>query len=31
MVAVNPHLKFNGKTEEAFNFYKMVFGASFYD
>ena len=26
MAAVNPYLNFNGKTEEAFNFYKSVFG-----
>ena len=29
MVAVNPYLNFNGNTEEAFNFYKMVFGGEF--
>ncbi len=29
MKAVNPYLNFNGNTEEAFNFYKSVFGAEF--
>lgn len=29
MVAVNPYLNFNGTTEEAFNFYKSVFGGEF--
>ena len=29
MAAVNPYLNFNGKTEEAFNFYKSVFGGDF--
>jgi PhnB protein len=27
--AVNPYLNFNGNTEEAFNFYKSVFGGEF--
>ena len=26
MAAINPYLSFNGKAEEAFNFYKSVFG-----
>ena len=26
---INPYLSFNGKTEEAFNFYKSVFGGEF--
>lgn len=26
---INPYLNFNGKTEEAFNFYKSVFGGEF--
>jgi len=29
MTAVNPYLNFNGNTEEAFNFYKSVFGGDF--
>ena len=29
MVAINPYLNFMGKTEEAFNFYKAVFGGKF--
>jgi PhnB protein len=29
MPALNPYLNFNGKTEEAFNFYKSVFGGEF--
>lgn len=29
MQAVNPYLNFNGNTEEAFNFYKSVFGGDF--
>ncbi len=29
MVTVNPYLNFNGNTEEAFNFYKSVFGGEF--
>ena len=29
MKAVNPYLNFNGNTEEAFNFYKSVFGGDF--
>ena len=29
MFKVNPYLNFNGKTEEAFNFYKSVFGGEF--
>lgn len=29
MKAVNPYLNFNGNTEEAFNFYKTVFGGEF--
>jgi len=27
--AINPYLNFNGNTEEAFNFYKSVFGREF--
>src|ERR1700709_1775982 len=30
MAAVNPYLNFSGNTEEAFNFYKSVFGTEFY-
>lgn len=26
---MNPYLNFDGKTEEAFNFYKSVFGGEF--
>ncbi|MGH2642803.1 MAG: VOC family protein [Chitinophagaceae bacterium] len=29
MKAVNPYLNFDGKAEEAFNFYKSVFGGEF--
>lgn len=29
MASVNPYLNFNGNTEEAFNFYKSVFGGEF--
>lgn len=29
MVTINPYLNFNGNTEEAFNFYKSVFGSHF--
>lgn len=29
MPTLNPYLNFNGKTEEAFNFYKSVFGGEF--
>jgi PhnB protein len=29
MTAVNPYLKFNGNAEEAFEFYKLVFGGDF--
>ncbi|PRX47348.1 VOC family protein [Salegentibacter salegens] len=29
MATLNPYLNFNGKTEEAFNFYKSVFGGDF--
>lgn len=29
MTAINPYLNFNGNTEEAFNFYKSVFGGEF--
>ena len=29
MAIVNPYLNFNGNTEEAFNFYKSVFGTEF--
>ena len=29
MLMINPYLNFNGKTEEAFNFYKSVFGGEF--
>lgn len=28
-IAVNPYLNFNGNTEEAFNFYRSVFGGDF--
>lgn len=31
MLAINPYLNFNGKCEEAFNFYKSVFGGEFTD
>ncbi len=29
MASINPYLNFNGKCEEAFNFYKVVFGGEF--
>jgi len=29
MLAINPYLTFNGNTEEAFGFYKSVFGGEF--
>jgi len=29
MLQINPYLNFNGNTEEAFNFYKSVFGGEF--
>jgi len=29
MVKINPYLNFNGNTEEAFSFYKSVFGGEF--
>ena len=29
MAQINPHIMFNGNTEEAFNFYKSVFGGEF--
>lgn len=29
MLKLNPYLNFEGKTEEAFNFYKSVFGGEF--
>jgi PhnB protein len=29
MAAVAPYLNFNGNTEEAFDFYKSVFGREF--
>jgi PhnB protein len=29
MLAINPYLNFPGNTEEAFNFYKSVFGGEF--
>lgn len=29
MAQINPYLNFNGNTEEAFNFYKSVFGGDF--
>jgi PhnB protein len=29
MASINPYLNFNGKTVEAFNFYKSVFGGEF--
>ena len=29
MVQINPHINFNGNAEEAFNFYKSVFGGQF--
>jgi len=29
MALINPHVNFNGNAEEAFNFYRSVFGGSF--
>lgn len=29
MASINPHVNFNGNAEEAFNFYKSVFGGTF--
>ena len=29
MAQINPHINFNGNAEEAFNFYKVVFGGEF--
>ena len=29
MAAINPHINFNGNAEEAFDFYKSVFGGEF--
>ena len=29
MPLINPHINFNGNAEEAFNFYKSVFGGEF--
>lgn len=29
MAQINPHINFNGNAEEAFNFYKSVFGGKF--
>jgi PhnB protein len=29
MAAINPYLNFNGNTEEAFNFYRSIFGGEF--
>ena len=29
MTTINPYLNFNGNTEEAFNFYKSIFGGEF--
>jgi PhnB protein len=29
MAIINPHINFNGNAEEAFNFYKSVFGGEF--
>jgi PhnB protein len=29
MSTINPHINFNGNAEEAFNFYKSVFGGEF--
>src|SRR5690349_11018913 len=31
MATINPYINFNGNTEEAFNFYKSVFGGEFTD
>lgn len=30
MARIDPHINFNGNAEEAFNFYKSVFGGEFY-
>lgn len=29
MVSINPHINFNGNAQDAFNFYKAVFGGEF--
>ena len=29
MASINPHINFNGNAEEAFNFYRSVFGGEF--
>lgn len=29
MTTINPHINFNGNTEEAFDFYKSIFGGEF--
>jgi len=29
MTTINPHINFNGNAEEAFNFYRSIFGGSF--
>ncbi len=29
MATINPHLNFNGNAEEAFEFYRSVFGGEF--
>jgi len=29
MAQINPHINFNGNAEEAFNFYKSIFGGEF--
>ena len=29
MATINPHINFNGNAEEAFNFYRSVFGGEF--
>ena len=29
MAQINPHINFNGNAEEAFTFYKSVFGGEF--
>ncbi|MEN9582572.1 MAG: hypothetical protein RL641_526 [Candidatus Parcubacteria bacterium] len=29
MITINPHINFNGNADEAFNFYKSVFGGEF--
>lgn len=31
MVTINPYINFNGNAEEAFNFYKSIFGGEFVD